>query len=145
MLDVAIRNDKLLYTTEEVTKIAKKCNDLKYAARDAQDASQTLFLCCYLSTLPIEKLIVVGNVNKVGTRSVDVVVFQYGIAQTVWIEDILEETDGLEEKEGGIEVHWKNNGIQRIVMFSEVRLKIATVMNTSPPTIKLTLLPPINQ
>jgi protein SSD1 len=143
MLKLAITKDSVMkYTTADVTKIAKQCNQQKNAARSAQDASQNLFLCCYLSKLEEEKLICTAHVNKVGTRSVDVVLFQYGIEQAVWIEDILDETDGLEQVDGGIEVHWKGKPVQRIEMFSIVKVKVTANLDHSPPSIKLHLLAP---
>lgn len=142
MLDQALNNNELAYTTENVANIARKCNVQKNIARNAQDASQKLFLICYLSTLSENSLIVTGHVNKIGNRSVDVVVFKYGIEQTVWIEDILEETEGIELISSGMNVHWKGKPIQRIEMFSEVVLKVSTFMDKSPPSIKLLLLEP---
>ncbi|KAJ3015748.1 hypothetical protein HKX48_004403 [Thoreauomyces humboldtii] len=118
-----------LYTKDEVSKVSKICNDRKDGSKDAQEASQKLYLCAYLTRLceqekarHVEQNLPVGDfregvfaraeVYNVGPRSFDVLIPDFGIEKRVWIEDNIEsgEAVGVETIEGvvtSLRVHWK--------------------------------------
>ncbi|KAJ3233189.1 hypothetical protein HDU81_002391 [Chytriomyces hyalinus] len=94
------------HDTTSVGLFARTCNDRKGASKDAQDASQRLYLSVYLHTLAadprdgipltgLEKILGKGRrgviaealVYKVLDRSFDVIVEQYGLEKRCWIED----------------------------------------------------------
>lgn len=143
LLELCLKGKESEYTTIEVTQIAKQCNAMKNASKDAQDASQSLYLCTYISTLPRPQT-ALAFVNKIGTRSIDVVVFKYGIEKTMWVEDVMDEAKGLEQREGGLDIHWKSGVVQTIKMFTCVRVRIDVNMKVSPPCIKLVLMPDLD-
>ncbi|KAI8906431.1 hypothetical protein EDD86DRAFT_210705 [Gorgonomyces haynaldii] len=138
MLDLCIHNQDNQYGTGQVAEIAKQCNQMKNASRDVQDASQNLYLCAYLSDKG--EITCDGFVNKIGSRSFDVVLFDYGIEGTVWLEDVMDQIKGIESQDKGLLVHW-NTGIERVQMFSQVRVKVCSLLQTSPPSIKLYAVP----
>ncbi|KAJ3031811.1 UNVERIFIED_CONTAM: hypothetical protein HDU68_012317 [Siphonaria sp. JEL0065] len=94
------------HDTDAVGMFARTCNDRKFSSKDAQDASQRLYLSVYLHTLsqtpsrgiPLTGLesivgkdrrgiLVEALVYKVAERSFDVIVERYGIEKRVWIEE----------------------------------------------------------
>ncbi|KAJ3407400.1 hypothetical protein CcCBS67573_g00410 [Chytriomyces confervae] len=94
------------HDTTSVGLFSRTCNDRKGASKDAQDASQRLYLSVYLHTLAadprdgipltgLEKILGKGRrgviaealVYKVLDRSFDVIVEQYGLEKRCWIED----------------------------------------------------------
>ncbi|KAI9343075.1 hypothetical protein DFJ73DRAFT_842129 [Zopfochytrium polystomum] len=108
------------YEVDEVSLIAARCNEQKFKAKDAQDASQRLYLCVYLSSIAPTYdeesgtggvLVSSALVYKVGDRCFDVVVGQFGIEKRVWIEDLVltGEIWGCEPdvKSGALKVFWK--------------------------------------
>ncbi|KND02723.1 VacB and RNase II family 3'-5' exoribonuclease [Spizellomyces punctatus DAOM BR117] len=138
MLEAAIDNVEYdIYNTKEVTLVAKQCNDRKDASKDAQEASQKLFLCAYLKRL-CEKGAVNGTqsnqtsakdgifaeaiVYNVGTRGFDVLVPKYGLEKRIWLEDSIElgEVVGCEEVKGEVgklRIYWKkdSNGMAAVI------------------------------
>lgn len=137
MLDLAINNNEYSQTTDELAKIAEHCNVMKNNSREAQDASQNLFLACYLSTLPAATVADAFVVN-VGSRSIDVFIPEFGIERTLFISDLDEQIRGLVRKENGISVSW-NSSDQLIEMFTRVRVALSVDIKTSPPIIKAIL------
>jgi exoribonuclease R len=99
-LAVAEVPTRLKYTTEMIKEIGETCNTRKNNSKAAQDASQHLFLCTFLS-IEYERLggLADGSdstayetaiVHKVMERSFDVLIPKYGIEKRVWIEDIVD-------------------------------------------------------
>jgi protein SSD1 len=167
LLDSALKGEKQPFTTETMRVSSERCNVRKFASKDAQDASQKLFLCAYLwkiqhDTAP-DGIIADAHVNQVGTRAFDVIVPKYGIETRVWLEDSLElgEIGGIEsdEENNKVTIHWKREivddnlvadesdavtGVDRskyftqiVGMFDSVRVRIVADVQKSPPSLKL--------
>ncbi|TPX69416.1 hypothetical protein SpCBS45565_g02427 [Spizellomyces sp. 'palustris'] len=138
MLEAAIENDEYdVYHTKEVALVAKQCNDRKDASKDAQEASQKLFLCAYLKRLCEKEAVNATQSNQtsakdgifaeaivynVGTRGFDVLVPKYGLEKRIWLEDSIElgEVIGCEEVKGEIgklRIYWKkeSNGMAAVI------------------------------
>ena len=126
LLDAALKSKDPKHETELVGKIAKQCNDRKFKSKDAQDASQKLYLCIYLSNLqnqlqatssikpstsPNVGIIVPALVYRVGNRSFDVIVDQYGLEKRVWVEDVISSGEVIacsqENEKNAITLYWK--------------------------------------
>ncbi|KAJ3135798.1 hypothetical protein HK100_002291 [Physocladia obscura] len=106
-LEAALFNDAEPHDTDSVGLFARVCNERKFGSKDAQDASQRLYLSIYLDRLAnsdagcpligLEALLGVGKhgvivealVYKVAERSFDVIVERYGLEKRVWIEQSL--------------------------------------------------------
>lgn len=142
LLELALNVQDNIYDTAQVKSMAHRCNDRKQAAREAQDASQNVFLCVLLAKLQKdspEEMIVEAYVNDVGTRAFDVLVPRYGIESRVWVEDSVAsgEVTGVEVQEGmQLKVHWVK-GEQTIKMFDVLKVRVAIDMSRSPTTYKL--------
>ncbi|KAJ3308022.1 hypothetical protein HDU76_004173 [Blyttiomyces sp. JEL0837] len=105
MLQVALEAEEQgvepvsLYAKEDVGAFAKNCNGRKSSSKDAQDTSQKIYLCNYLSGVGKMQMLARGDglpgvvakalVYRVGARSFDVLVDEFGIEQRVWIEDLV--------------------------------------------------------
>ncbi|KAJ3213909.1 hypothetical protein HDU67_002315 [Dinochytrium kinnereticum] len=129
---------KSMYTSREVGKIAKRCNERKFSSKDAQDASQRLYLSAYLSILdkkqqearrsvpnqePDQKkqqtvendtpqgIVSSALVYKVGDRSFDVLIGEYGIEKRVWVDDLVESGDilacQLDTYNNALTIYWR--------------------------------------
>ncbi|KAJ3033238.1 hypothetical protein HDV00_006560 [Rhizophlyctis rosea] len=98
------------YDKSAVTSVAKQCNARKEASKAAQDASQKLFLCAYLS-LKVERegkpILEEALVYNIGSRSLDVLVGRYGIEKRLWVEDLVETGSvvGSDWDEEGMKIH----------------------------------------
>lgn len=164
ILDSCLKQEVEPFSTEAVNSASKQCNVRKFASRDAQDASQNLFLVAYLSRLQQhspEGIMAEAWVNGVGSRAFDVLVPKFGIQSRVWLEDAMDlkqvvgvEADG---EKGKLKIHWKIDptedapdkeehtaGLdpklhvtQIIGMFDKVQVLIVTNMMLSPPSYKL--------
>ncbi|KAI8815729.1 uncharacterized protein EV422DRAFT_488300, partial [Fimicolochytrium jonesii] len=121
------RNEDV-YDMKEVAMIAKRCNDMKDASKAAQEASQKLYLCAYLALLSEQEaarvasmgestqnagagVLTEAQVYNIGTRSLDVLVPEFGVEKRVWMEDSIELGDvvGVEDVHGEIgalRIHW---------------------------------------
>ncbi|KAI9339345.1 hypothetical protein BDR26DRAFT_975239 [Obelidium mucronatum] len=94
------------HDTDSVGHFAQTCNDRKFSSKDAQDASQRLYLCVYLHALsqtpsrgiPLTGLeailgrdkrgvLVEALVYRVAERSFDVIVERYGVEKRCWVEE----------------------------------------------------------
>jgi exoribonuclease R len=146
MLALTLEGKENIYTSHKVRRFAEQCNQRKNASKDAQDASQKLFLCALLSKIEQEQggnIVAEAYVSIVGTRSIDVIIPKYGIEGKVWIEDsvALGHILGVDfdPVESILNIHWNsNNEIQPIKVFDCVSISIKTEM-TSPPRYKLYL------
>lgn len=89
-LDACLKEEVCPYKTEVVASVAKQCNTRKDDSKNAQDASQKLYLVAYLSGLH-DPIIEDAIVYDIGSRSFDVLVPKYGIEKRVWVEDAIQE------------------------------------------------------
>jgi hypothetical protein len=126
MLFAALHNESSPYVKEDVGRIAKQCNDRKFSSKDAQDASQKVYLCAYLSQLckSMPDFVVAQNggpgiilpalVYKVAERSFDVLVERFGIEKRVWVEDAIDSGEVLaceyNRAKHSITLHWRKLG-----------------------------------
>ena len=68
-----------------VQEAAVRCNEMKEAAKAAQERSDLVYLCVYLKTSPVEtEAIVVG----VGARSFTLFSPSLGIEQRMYLDDL---------------------------------------------------------
>ncbi|KAJ3174549.1 hypothetical protein HK101_010950 [Irineochytrium annulatum] len=100
------------YDQRTVGQIAKQCNERKFASKDAQDASSRLYLTTYLNrAFGGAGVVAEGLVFKIGERSYDVLVNQFGIEKRVWVEDLVEsgEIHGCEHDKNAnaLVVYWR--------------------------------------
>ncbi|KAI9202792.1 uncharacterized protein BJ171DRAFT_511967 [Polychytrium aggregatum] len=94
-LDFVLRKEPNPYSLKSIEAIAKQCNLRKDNSKNAQDASQRLFLCALLA----KRLESDGNdsitepalVYNVASRSFDVIVEKYGLEKRVYVEDLVDE------------------------------------------------------
>ncbi|KAI8897838.1 hypothetical protein BC833DRAFT_592225 [Globomyces pollinis-pini] len=115
MLEACLADKPEVFTSERVDEIAKQCNNRKNAAKDAQDASQNLYLCTYLHGLQMqcadEGIYAKAYINGIESRAFDVLVPRFGIETRVWIEDSIDrgEVIGIESRMENCElvIHWK--------------------------------------
>ncbi|KAJ3271475.1 DIS3-like exonuclease 2 [Terramyces sp. JEL0728] len=150
LLDSCLKELECPYDTSTIDHVATQCNIRKNASKDAQDASQHLYLCVLLSKLQgpiVEEAIIC----QIGSRSYDVVVPRYGIEQRVYVEDSMDlgQAIGCESMQGerGLAIYWKkdgaqtdgvHNGAKQIVkLFDRVQVLISVNMEKSPPVLKL--------
>jgi protein SSD1 len=142
MLEATLLGHENIYTTDQVQQFAEQCNQRKFASKDAQDASQNLYLCALLSNKEKEgKVLCEAYVSKVSARSVDVIVPRYGMESRVWVEDSMELGDVLgcdsNQEKGELYIHWKHGkGIQIVRAFDLITVLVVTTMS-SPPRYKL--------
>lgn len=88
------------------------------AAKNAQDASQKLYLCVYLARRQAEEegapLYEEGMVVDVGERSFDIIVPRYGLEKRVWLEDLVDGDEIVGSAFDGellkLKVAWKKKG-----------------------------------
>ncbi|KAJ3416951.1 hypothetical protein HDV05_008009 [Chytridiales sp. JEL 0842] len=116
MLEAALQSESSPYEKAEVGAIAKQCNLRKFSSKDAQDASQKVYLCMYLKNLETsvhhsaEGIIVPALVYRVADRSFDVLVEAYGMEKRVWVEDSIDKGEVLaceyDEEKHSITLHW---------------------------------------
>ncbi|KAI8594093.1 hypothetical protein BDZ88DRAFT_8477 [Geranomyces variabilis] len=108
-----------LYEDKEVASVSKHCNGRKEASKEAQEASQKLYLCAYLTKLGERKaepsakpgVLTEGIVHKVGPRSYDVLIQEFGIEKRIWIEDVVDSgeavgVDAVPGKIPGLRILW---------------------------------------
>jgi protein SSD1 len=151
LLDASIRSLENPYQLQNIEKYAKQCNQRKNAAKDAQDASQHLYLCTYLNRIQeslqmTEGIAVKAVVYNIGSRSFDVVVPRYGIEGRVWIEDSITEGQAIgvqyDDENFELKVHWDSKtDYELIKMFKEVYVKVYCNIKVSPPRLKIYALP----
>jgi exoribonuclease R len=147
MLEATLNGQNNMYTTDQVHQFAEQCNQRKFASKDAQDASQNLYLCALLSTKEKEgKVLCEAYVSKIGARAVDVIVPRYGMESRVWVEDSMELGDvagcDSNEDKGELYIHWNHGkGIQTVKAFDTITVFVVTTMS-SPPRFKLFFHPP---
>jgi protein SSD1 len=148
LLELSLDEKDNMYSKEQVEQFADQCNQRKNASKDAQDASQKLYLCALLSNLSkIDRVVCDAYVSSVGSRSVDVIVPRFGIEGRVWVEDsmALDQVIGCDSNEetGELHIHWKKESgkaIQTVKTFDTIKVLIITEMK-SPPRYKLYLEP----
>ncbi|KAJ3180051.1 hypothetical protein HDU87_002274 [Geranomyces variabilis] len=112
-----------LYEDKEVASVSKHCNGRKEASKEAQEASQKLYLCAYLTKLGERKaepnakpgVLTEGIVHKVGPRSYDVLIQEFGIEKRIWIEDAVDSgeavgVDAIPGKIPGLRILWTKRG-----------------------------------
>ncbi|KAI8922348.1 hypothetical protein DFJ77DRAFT_495624 [Powellomyces hirtus] len=125
-----------VYDPKEVAIVAKRCNDRKEGSKEAQEASQKLYLCAYLTKLCEKEaarhresqektelkpgILVNAVVHNVGPRSFDVLIQDYGLEKRIWIEDAIEMGDavGVETVPGvvpALRIHWKKRNSTNMV------------------------------
>jgi DIS3-like exonuclease 2 C terminal/S1 domain len=114
ILDSCLNNEVEPFSTDVVNSASRQCNVRKFASRDAQDASQNLFLVAYLSRLQVSSpsgILAEAWVNGIGSRAFDVLVPRFGIQSRVWLEDSmdLKQVAGIEAdaEKGKLKIHWK--------------------------------------
>ncbi|KAI8619015.1 hypothetical protein BC830DRAFT_1078836 [Chytriomyces sp. MP71] len=115
----------------DVGVFARTCNERKFSSKDAQDASQRLYLSVYLNTLAsnptdgipltglervfggkcVRGVVAEALVYRVMDRSFDVIVERYGLEKRVWIED----GEGMlgcafEKDKKVLTVYWRGEG-----------------------------------
>ncbi|KAJ3162413.1 hypothetical protein HDU86_004893 [Geranomyces michiganensis] len=112
-----------LYENKEVASVSKHCNGRKESSKEAQEASQKLYLCAYLTKLGARNaeshakpgVLTEGIVHKVGPRSFDVLIQEFGIEKRIWIEDAIDsgEAVGVDAIPGnvpGLRILWTKKG-----------------------------------
>ena len=123
LLDATINDQEMPFSKHLIDGTSNQCNVRKFASKDAQDASQHLFLCAFLYDLQQKELasshdseqkvgiIAEALVNNVGSRSFDVVVPTFGIETRVWLEDSMDQGKiaGIESDVDNLKlkIHWK--------------------------------------
>ncbi|KAJ3311013.1 DIS3-like exonuclease 2 [Boothiomyces sp. JEL0838] len=155
LLDSCLKELECPYDSSTIDRIATQCNLRKNASKDAQDASQHLYLCVLLSKLKgpiIEEAIIC----QISSRSFDVVVPRYGIEQRVYVEDSMDlgQVIGCESQpeQRKLSIYWKkqgenadniSNSVKQVVkMFDRLSVLITVDMSRSPPVLKLFAQPP---
>ncbi|KAJ3323006.1 DIS3-like exonuclease 2 [Boothiomyces sp. JEL0866] len=155
LLECCLNDLECPYDTSTIDRIATQCNLRKNASKDAQDASQHLYLCVLLSQLKgpiVEEAIIC----QIGSRSFDVVVPRYGIEQRVYVEDSVDlgQAVGCEslQEDRKLAIYWKKDGVhtdnmsnclkQVVKLFDTVKVLITVDMSKSPPVQKLYARPP---
>ncbi|KAF5827102.1 hypothetical protein DUNSADRAFT_1322 [Dunaliella salina] len=73
-----------LMDTPRTTQVADHCNEKRLTARNAQDASLKLYLCCLLRRAPVITEAIVTNVG--GNRLFDVYLTSYGMSTRIHVE-----------------------------------------------------------
>ena len=121
LLDATLNDQSMPFSKHLIDETSNRCNVRKFASRDAQDASQHLFLCAFLHNIQQadwpEGIIANAFVNSIGSRSFDVLVPMYGIGTRVWLEDSMEQGKiaGIESdlENMKLKIHWKKseNGV----------------------------------
>lgn len=113
LLDASLNKEEQPFTKDYICSAARQCNVRKFASKDAQDASQNLFLVAYLSKLQLDSpqgILAEAFVNGVGSRAFDVLVPQFGIESRIWLEDSMDQSQiaGVESDKGNgkLKVHW---------------------------------------
>jgi protein SSD1 len=144
LLEASMKGSETPYEVDQISIIAKICNQRNFAASDAQDQSDDLFLCLYLHSIQSKPehsdgIHAKGYVMDVGTRSYDVFIPEFGLEKRVWIEDLIDDnirgvqsdTDNLTLK-----IVW-NKGEQIVTMYDHVNVVITTDITKSPPMVKV--------
>jgi len=75
-----------LFQKDLCGKVAAHCNDKRLAARNAQDASLRMYLCCLLRKYPVVADSVVINVG--GDKYFNVYVPEYGVECRIWVDQL---------------------------------------------------------
>ncbi|KAI8840873.1 hypothetical protein BC829DRAFT_402975 [Chytridium lagenaria] len=129
LLDCAITNTETHYVCDVVGQIAKRCNERKFSAKDAQDASQHVYLCVYLSLKGgDEGVFADALVYRVGDRWFDVIVEEFGVEKRVWVDDGVESGEILgckmDKEEGCLRVYWKKDGeVEEVPKEGEIKVE----------------------
>ena len=140
-LEASFTNSEL-YTTEMVSKFAERCNERKNQAKDAQDASQNLFLCVFMRAKlvadKLEHFILPATIVGVDSRALDVVVDEIGFEARAFLEDSVAEGIctgvSFNIEENILMVRWKNED-QHLKLFDKIVVKIWPDFTNSPPKI----------
>eukprot|EP00200_Dunaliella_tertiolecta_P013933 CAMPEP_0202393696 /NCGR_PEP_ID=MMETSP1127-20130417/93044_1 /ASSEMBLY_ACC=CAM_ASM_000462 /TAXON_ID=3047 /ORGANISM="Dunaliella tertiolecta, Strain CCMP1320" /LENGTH=1176 /DNA_ID=CAMNT_0048996285 /DNA_START=55 /DNA_END=3585 /DNA_ORIENTATION=+ len=80
----AIARKHRLMDTPRTTYVAEHCNEKRLTARNAQDASLKLYLCCLLRRAPVVTEAIVTNVG--GNRFFDVYLTSYGMSTRIQVD-----------------------------------------------------------
>jgi exoribonuclease R len=137
MLEHAIQDKMPDYNRDLVSQIALHCNTRKAESRIAQDDSQKLYLTAYLTKHPTKEL--KGYVTKVNTRSLDIVLAEFGIEQTVWAEDVIDQIKGVGYAPGCLTIHWRS-AVHSYKIFDSITVQVKAEMQ--PPSIRMILKDP---
>ncbi|TPX40120.1 hypothetical protein SeLEV6574_g06777 [Synchytrium endobioticum] len=118
LLDCALRGSRNPYAAKVVDGFASHCNIMKDLSKNAQEASQRLYLVAYLDHLAktqsgqvLEK----GIVFRVGNRYYDVLVEKYGIERRIWVEDCMASEGALgcdfDEDKNELYIFWSKKTV----------------------------------
>ena len=141
-----------LYNTIRIKEIAERCNDRKNQAKDAQEASQNLFLCVFMrakaATEKVKYFVLPATVVGVESRALDVIISEIGVEARLFLEDSVSEGNctgvAFNQDDNVLMVRWKN-GDENIRLFQNVIVKVWSDFSASPPRINCRALPPGSQ
>ncbi|KAJ3301829.1 hypothetical protein HDV03_000296 [Kappamyces sp. JEL0829] len=139
LLQACLQEESAPFSTALLNSTAQQCNFRKFASKDAQDASQDLFLCAFLWKIQNESsaggVVADAFVNGVGSRAFDVIVPQFGIETRVWLEDSMDlgHIAGVEPdvENNKLKVHWMKRQEEEVNLGQEYKAKSGKPKSTA--------------
>lgn len=168
LLELSIEKQQCLIPSEEMEQIATRCNERKQGARAAQEQSTFIYLCSYIKNKKTETKnpsFFKGYVFGIMDQSFEVYIPAIGIEKRIYCRDCVgDEGFQYHSDVNEIDLYWKSDqrsnqrsdrrdkrsgkttqstaNIQRIKMFSSVIVKVQTLDEKSPVTLRILAVEP---